>query len=198
MIGFKKFLNEVLAIDWGRKYESDIILPNYGKPYKSATEFNTEMRFQYYPRYKKICKFGDFEIYCILIEHNYGFYVYDKKQRRFTMYLTAHSVKNNVIEISILGSTTYNKLKAYDFYHELIKHGYTLYTNEQSEGGQLVWSKLSKFKDVNIHGWYNGKAVNVSLSKDNDEIYLDNENGETYFDGEKQDRYGIALVAHKK
>lgn len=194
MIGFKKFLNEVLAIDWGGKYESDNILPNYGKPYKSATDFNTEMKLHYYQRYKKICEFGNFEIYCI----DYGFYVYDKKQRRFTMYLTTYSVKNNVIKINLLGSTTYNKLKAYDFYHELIRHGYTLYTNEQSEGAQLVWSKLSKFKDVNIHGWYNGKAVNVSLSKDGDEIYLDHENGETYSDGEKRDGYGIALVAHKK
>ena len=194
MIGFKQYLNEVLAIDWGVKGKTDHMLPNGGEKFKYDSDHVAQTTLL---GYKNLFEFGNYVVYYTSKKYDI-FCVYDKSQKAFTLYLSAYSVKKMVVKINILGSTKNNKLKAHDFYHELIKHGYTLYSNEQSEGGQLVWSKLSKFKDVNIHGWYNGKPVNISFAKDSDEIYLDHKSGETYSDGKKRSGYGIALIAHKK
>ena len=194
MISFKQYLIEVLAINWGIKSNTDPMLPNNGKKLRDDLEYVQKTASL---GYKKLFEFGNYVVYDTSKEYC-GFCVYDKSQKAFTLYLSAYSVIKMVIKINILGSTKNNKLKAHDFYHELIKRGYTLYSNEQSEGGQLVWSKLSKFKDVNIHGWYNGKPVNISLANDSDEIYLDHESAETYSDGKKRSGYGIALIAHKK
>lgn len=194
MISFRQYLNEVLAVDWGVKSNTDPILPNMGEKFRDDLEYVQKTASL---GYDKLFEFGDYVVYYkTKIER--VFCIYDRSQKAFTLYLSAYSVIKKVIKINILGSTKNNKLKAHDFYHELIKRGYTLYSDAQSEGGQLVWSKLSKFKDVNIHGWYNGKPVNVSLEKDSEEIYLDRNSAETYSDGKKRSAYGIALIAHKK
>ena len=194
MIGFKQYLNEVLATDWGMKNKQDSVLPNMGKKFRDDLEYAQKTASL---GYEKLFKFGNYVVYyknkdeCV-------FCVYDNKLKAFTLYLSGYSGIKEVVKIYTLGSTNDNRLKAHDFYHELIKRGYTLHAKIQSEGVQPIWSKLSKFRDVNIQGLYNGKPVNVSFAKNSDEIYLDHDSGETYSDGRKRSVYGITLIAHEK
>ena len=100
------------------------------------------------------------------------FELYDISQSRYTLYLTAVSIKNKVIRINILESSTFNKLRAHLFYKILIDLGYILWTDEQSDGGKMVWEKLAKIRGVKIHGWYKNNPVNIDYSKDDEMIYI--------------------------
>ena len=195
MISFKQYLNEVIAIDWGSKDNAGSFLPDDGGKITKARFAEIEKGFYL----KLIGGLDSFDFYVNEDGFHKGkrIYVYDKIQKRFTMFLRVKEpIKPNkkVLKIDIIYSSSFNKLKAYDFYHKLIQDGYVLFTNMQSEGGQLIWSKLYKFKDVNIHGWYRGKAVNVDLNKDNDEIYIDMHD----YGNDPVNSGSIDLVAHKK
>lgn len=76
------------------------------------------------------------------------------------------SEKNNVLtNLSLYAINKKNTLKAHNFYAYLITVlGKTLVAAEQSPGGHAVWKQLQKYhKNVSIHGWYKGKAVNIDM-----------------------------------
>ena len=123
------------------------------------------------------------------------FELYDKSQKRFTLYLTATSIKNKVIRVNILESSTYNKIKAHLFYKKILELGYVLWTNEQSFGGRRVWEKLSKIKKVDVHGWLYDRPVNIDLNEDTEIIYI--EPSETK-GGHHEDIKHLTLIAHIK
>lgn len=52
------------------------------------------------------------------------------------------------------------------FYHHLLKRGHvkSLVGDDQSEGAQKVWTKLSKKPGTTVHGWSKGKPVNLGKS----------------------------------
>lgn len=98
-------------------------------------------------------------------------------------------------------------------YHHLItKHHYIITSNEQSEGGKHIWSKLSKMKGVNVHGYdpQTKKPHHVDLEKDHpEETHISNRNKDKIYDNpkekyskkEKEDVDRIQrmhLVAHEK
>ncbi len=122
------------------------------------------------------------------------FELYDISQGRYTLYLTAVSIKNKVIRINILESSTFNRLRAHLFYKILIDLGYILWTDEQSDGGHAVWRRLSKYPDVNIHGWDGKQAVNLDIIDDEEQMFI------SVFD-KKDEIYNsikkITLVGHK-
>lgn len=123
------------------------------------------------------------------------FEVYDLLQQRYTLYMSAVSIRQNVIRINILESSTHNTFKAHQLYHVLIEMGYILWTDQQSNGGHAVWRRLSKYPDVNIHGWDGKQAVNLDIIDDEEQMFI------SVFD-KKDEIYNsikkITLVAHKK
>lgn len=198
---FKEYIKEVAMIDWGSDLKRKRIteLPNNGSVIKDIDKKIGSLTSEYGDKLnlKKLFTIqNNFDVY--ISRGTKKFVVFDKNQQRFTFFLSYNDAKNaKTISIAVLMTSSYNKLHADVFYHELIKRDYILTTSMQSEGGQFVWSKLAKYPDVGIHGWYKGKPVNVSLSKDYDEIYLDYENNELK-KGSKHDTVGMELVAYKK
>ena len=79
--------------------------------------------------------------------------------------LGAYEYKNMLSDLSLYAINKQNTLKAHNFYAFLItKLGKTLVASEQSPGGHAVWRQLQKYhKNVSIHGWHNGKPVNVDM-----------------------------------
>lgn len=96
----------------------------------------------------------------------YRYHAYAPKTKRSTISVEGKE-QNGVLSHLNLASHSSNKLKAHDFYHHLLKHHLTaLVADQQSPGGKAVWEKLSKKRDINIHGWSNGKPINVKFGED--------------------------------
>lgn len=129
----------------------------------------------------------------------------------------AHNRATGKIDISMLGSqhkhkkgTTFNiqslagrtgsSLKAHDLYHHLItKHDHILVGTTHSIGGQKVWQKLAKKPGVGIHGWLNGKPVNLD-PHDSEQTHVPDEE---FYSDDKIDRatndiFHTKLIAHRK
>lgn len=94
------------------------------------------------------------------------FHTYDPTTKRSTLTVQGR-MRNGVMSNLYLASHATNKLPAHEFYYHLLKyHVKALVANSQSEGAKKVWGKLAKKRDVNIHGWYKGKPVNVKFGED--------------------------------
>lgn len=76
--------------------------------------------------------------------------------------------KNNVLHEKFLRKGDDGTIKAHDLYHHLLKAGHVvaIVGDDHSLGAYNVWLKLSKKKNVNIHGWYLGKPVNIKFGVD--------------------------------
>ena len=101
--------------------------------------------------------------------------------------------RKNVMHVRSTAAHDESTVKAHEVYHHLIKQGKVLASDsKQSEGGKRIWHKLAKTRGVNVHGWHNGKAVNVKVGDDETHIEV----------GDKSHGSGSAkkmiLVAHKK
>lgn len=111
--------------------------------------------------------------YSIWKSHEMGtsiYYVVDNKTDLAQIQLTA-TERNNVLSGLGLYAAPGNTIKAADFYRLLItKLNKVLVADKQSPGSQAVWAKLNKFPDVGVHGWLNGKAVNID-TKDREYAY---------------------------
>ena len=66
-------------------------------------------------------------------------------------------------KVSTVSAASKNIVPANKFYAWLIKNqGITLVSgSEQSAGGKKIWERLSKEPGIGVHGWINGKAVNL-------------------------------------
>jgi len=104
-----------------------------------------------------------------------------------------HSVngrmKNGVLDIHGAGSIPKNKLnkvKMQDFYHHLLRRGarheasnsdapnqhpVALKGSDHSIGAQGVWRGLGKKPGATVHGWSNGKPVNLGKADDPEETH---------------------------
>ena len=60
MISFKQYLNEVLAINWGIKSNTDPMLPNNGKKFRDDLEYVQKTASL---GYKKLFEFGNYVVY---------------------------------------------------------------------------------------------------------------------------------------
>jgi hypothetical protein len=76
--------------------------------------------------------------------------------------------------------------------------------SEQSPGGQRVWEYLQKHHpDVNVHGWLNGKPVNINMSDPEYSHAPEHTEYQQYLPKNQQsketsDAYNMKLVATKK
>lgn len=98
-------------------------------------------------------------------------YVHDPKTETVTSHI--HGVINKAHSLSDVYATSTGKgPKMHEIYHHLLKHKHvnTIVGDNQSEGAKKVWKNLAKKKDISIHGWSNGKPINVT-PYDEDEVY---------------------------
>lgn len=110
---------------------------------------------------------------------------------------------NNILtNISLYAINKNNTLKAHNFYAFLItKLGKTLVASHQSHGGHAVWKQLQRYhKNVEIHGWLNGKPVNVDMR---DPEYTHSKDTDTWdyggeYSPELLDAKNMELVATKR
>ena len=85
--------------------------------------------------------------------------------KKVDIFLESFEENNVLSDLRLRALTKNNTLKAHNFYAFLItKLGKTLVAAEQSPGGHAVWKQLQKYhKNISIHGWLNGKPVNVDM-----------------------------------
>ena len=123
--------------------------------------------------------------------------------KKVDIYLEAHEHKNILSDLRLRALTKKNTLKAHNFYAFLIINlGKTLVATSQSPGGHAVWKQLQKYhKNISIHGWLNGKAVNVDM-RDPEYTHAPEEKfwgyGEEPDSQETVDARNMELVATKK
>lgn len=104
---------------------------------------------------------GNFSIWYGRVKGYAMYYVVDNTTQQAQIQLMAHE-RNNVLTDLNLFAAPGNTIKAADFYRILItKLNKVLVASQQSPGSQAVWAKLNKFPDVGIHGWADGKPVNI-------------------------------------
>ena len=129
-----------------------------------------------------------------------GYYAINPVNNKVDLMLEAYE-KNNVLRsLRIRAISKKNTLKAHDFYHYLItKLNKVLVADKQSPGGEAVWRQLQKFhRDVTIHGWLDGKPVNIDM---NDPEYTHAPEAQGWFDNDPPEIKAarkMELVASKK
>lgn len=68
-----------------------------------------------------------------------------------------------IFQIKDLDGRSGSSLKAYEFYHAILKKmPIVLTTDKQSYGGLRTWQELARYPDVEVFGWDRGQPVNVS------------------------------------
>jgi len=186
MKSFKEYVNEVEvnAVFKNSEYFKQEVLPNFNHPIND-TDYKI---LGVYPGLNlKICRMD--------YSGDTTYFALDPRTKKATIAVRG-KLKNGVLSNLYLAAKNNNKLPAEDFYHYLIKNYLkALETDSQSEGAIKVWQKLSKKRDVNIHGWYNGKAVNIKFGEDDTHADYDDE-----FDskGTRRSIFKMSLVAHIK
>jgi hypothetical protein len=107
--------------------------------------------------------------------------------------------KNKVLSNLTLVAHPGNTIKAHQFYHFLItKLNKTLVANRQSPGSTKVWGQLQRYhRDVGIHGWLNGKAINIDM-QDQEYTHEPKPTDFRKIPPESKDAYNMELVAYKK
>lgn len=144
---------------------------------------------------KKVLDLGNFSIWRGSKYGNSIYYIVDNRTKQAQIQLTARERKNVLSHLNLFAAPG-NTVKAADFYRLLItKLDKVLVGDRQSPGSQAVWAKLNKFPDVGIHGWLDGKPVNID-TRDREYAYGDRVG--SIAPQEFKDAYNMKLVAHKK
>lgn len=131
---------------------------------------------------------------------NWNSYYAVSLEGKVDLALGALEQNNMLTDLSLYAINKNNTLKAHNFYAFLITRlGKSLVATEQSPGGHAVWKQLQKYhKNVSIHGWLNGKAVNVDMR---DPEYTHTNTTDFIYDKEPEEirnaRY-MELVATKR
>lgn len=77
--------------------------------------------------------------------------------------LRVKSKGRNSWQVDTVAASNKNTIPTHKFYAWIIKKKNIILVsgNEQSEGGKKVWERLSKEPGIGMHGWLNGKPVNL-------------------------------------
>lgn len=136
-----------------------------------------------------------------------AFYYTVDENGKTTMFVLGNQ-KNNTFEIAIKAAKKNNPFKMFELYAFLIKKlNLVLSTTSQTEAGRRVWSKLATVPGISIHGWLDGKPLNIHLNKDQELVYaLSDIDGTKYHKPKKgtedylsvEEINAVKLVAHKK
>lgn len=99
-----------------------------------------------------------------------AYHLQDPKTKKITHSVNG-SERNGVLTVGGASSTGDSDIKMHDFYHHLIKkHLKALVGTDHSPGAKKVWQKLAKKRNVSMHGWVDGKPVNLD-PQDEDETH---------------------------
>lgn len=141
-------------------------------------------------------KIEDFDLY----------YARDKESGMVHLTITGKlNPRTKVYTIDTADSTGQGP-KAHIVYRKILESGHAvaLVGKSHSAGGQKIWQNLSKERGVSIHGWYNGKPVNIN-PLDSEETHVPASEAEKgYLRGKKdlagRQIYKMKLVAslHKR
>jgi hypothetical protein len=102
---------------------------------------------------------------------------------------------HKVFEINVLQGRNGSNLKAYQFYRSILLNMQIIFVAEQqSYGGMRTWQELSKYPDIEMFGWLNGKAINVDPT-DQDETHASEDDD---YDRDADRIMRMKLVAHRK
>lgn len=108
--------------------------------------------------------------------------------------------KAYTFKIDVLSGRKGSSLKAYEFYRAIMTNMSIIFvTDTQSYGGMRTWQELSRYPDIEVFGWADGKPVNVD-PRDSDETHASERD---VWDGngpepEARDIRAMKLVAHRK
>ena len=105
-----------------------------------------------------------------------------------------------VFDINVLQGRAGSGLKAYQFYRSILLNMPIIFVAEQqSYGGMRTWQELSKYPDIEVFGWLNGKAINVDPT-DQDETHASEDDVKTPdgYDRHADRIMRMKLVAHRK
>lgn len=104
--------------------------------------------------------------------------------------------KQQIFKINVVNGRTGSKIKAHKFYRSILLNLPIIFvTDTQSYGGLRIWQELSKYPDIEVFGWLNGKPINVT-PLDPDETHADAD--EVGTDKELVDIFKMKLIAHKR
>lgn len=174
--------------------ELDYVSKSKREGYRGPREIETLQKLYHV---KQILDLGDFSIWR---GHKFSVALYlivDNHNGLAQIQLMTTERKNVLSNLSLFAAPN-NKIKAADFYRILItKLNKVLVGDRQSPGSQAVWAKLAKFPDVNVHGWLNGKPVNITPA-DREYAYGTLKTSGDYESPENMDAVKMKLVAHKK
>lgn len=121
-----------------------------------------DLKAQY--KIKEVANLGKFSIWKGRRYADSLYYVIDNSTGLAQILLLAKE-KNDVLSSLNLYAAPGNTVKAVEFYRALItKLNKTLVADLQSPGSKAVWAKLNKLPDVSIHGWLDGKPVNITAA----------------------------------
>lgn len=105
------------------------------------------------------------------------------------------SQRNGVLKIGGASSTGTSKVKMEDFYHHLLKkHLNALDGRDHSEGAKKVWQRLSSKPGVSVHGYHNGKAVNLD-PKDESETHAPRKGSSLFRDEREPEEKEVAKTS---
>lgn len=102
--------------------------------------------------------------------------------------------KSYTFKINTLDGRGGSSMKAYEFYRAImLKMPIILMTDQQSYGGMRTWQELSRYPDIEVFGWMDGKPINVD-PLDPDETHATRRER----DPESMAIRDMYLVAHRK
>lgn len=108
---------------------------------------------------------------------------------------------STTFEINTLEGRSGSKIKAHEFYRSILINMPIIFVSEyQSYGGMRTWQELSRYRDIEVFGWSNGRAINVD-PMDQEETHAAREDicpGTKYYDREAEKIMKMKLVAHER
>lgn len=156
--------------------------------------------------YNIVGQVHNYNIYKTMHSTDVFYYTVDENGKT-TMFVLGNQ-KNNTFEITIKAAKKNNPFKMFELYVFLIKKlNLVLSTSSQTEAGRRVWSKLATVPGISIHGWIDGKPLNIHLNKDQELVYAFSDlDGTKYQKPHKgtedylsvEEIKAVKLVAHKK
>lgn len=155
MQGFKEFwlLDEVESLDIKK-----------GSKFGDDRKFDRNIEDSYDEDLLELLgNFLNHNVYCEKSRQTRLEYILTDASDNVKIVLNVKPKGRNSWQVDTVAASNKNRVPAHKFYAWIIKKKNIILVsgNEQSEGGKKVWERLSKEPGIGMHGWLNGKPVNL-------------------------------------